>query len=73
MEPGIFDYIEGDYTMLEREPLEEVAREGQLSAYKHHGFWQPMDTMRDKNYLESLWSSGQAPWRVWDKVSVGSI
>lgn len=65
MEPGIFDYIENDSIYLEQEPLEELAQEGKLFAYKFEGFWQPMDTMRDKNYLENLWQSGQAPWEVW--------
>jgi glucose-1-phosphate cytidylyltransferase len=65
MQPEVLDYIEGDDTVLEREPLERLAREGQLMAYKHHGFWQPMDTLRDKNYLEDLWKSGLAKWKVW--------
>lgn len=66
MEPKIFDYIEGDKTILEREPLENIAKEGQLVAYKHEGFWQPMDTLRDKNQLEDLWKEGKAPWKVWE-------
>lgn len=61
----VFDYIEGDSTVWEREPMERLAREGQMSAYKHHGFWQPMDTLRDKNYLEELWTGGKAPWKLW--------
>jgi len=65
MEPGVFDYIEGDETVLEREPLERLAADGQLAAYLHRGFWQPMDTVRDKNLLESLWQSGKAPWKLW--------
>ena len=65
MEPGVLDYLAGDATVLEKEPLEALAREGQLVAYKHHGFWQPMDTLRDKNYLENLWDSGTAPWKLW--------
>lgn len=65
MEPTIFDYIEGDQTTFEREPLERLAKEGQLECYKHKGFWQCMDTMRDKEKLESLWNSGCAPWKVW--------
>jgi len=64
-EPALFDLIEGDQTILEREPLERLAREGQLVAYRHHGFWQPMDTIREKALLESLWASGKAPWKVW--------
>jgi glucose-1-phosphate cytidylyltransferase len=65
--PKVFDYIEGDQTIWEREPLERLAREGQLATYLHHGFWQPVDTLRDKNYLESLWDKGVAPWKVWAK------
>ncbi|HPB64883.1 MAG TPA: glucose-1-phosphate cytidylyltransferase, partial [Mesotoga sp.] len=66
MEPGVLDYIEGDKTILERTPLERPASEGQLGAYKHSGFWRPMDTLRDKIELESLWNSGKAPWRIWE-------
>ncbi len=65
LEPKIFDYIEGDETVFEKEPLERAAKEGQLMAYKHDGFWQCMDTQRDKRLLEDLWESGQAPWRKW--------
>jgi glucose-1-phosphate cytidylyltransferase len=65
LEPDVLDLIEGDATAWEREPLEELARSGQLSAYKHSGFWQPMDTLRDRTLLEGLWSSGSAPWKVW--------
>ena len=65
--PKVFDYIEGDKTIWEREPLERLASEGQLSTYLHHGFWQPVDTLRDKNHLESLWDKGSAPWKVWAK------
>ena len=65
IEPGVFDFIEGDATIWEREPLEALAREGELMAFYHEGFWQPMDTVREKMLLEKLWSSGQAPWRVW--------
>lgn len=61
----IFDYIEGDGTVFEQEPLEGVARHGQLKAYRHFGFWQCMDTMRDKQLLERLWQDGKAPWKVW--------
>jgi glucose-1-phosphate cytidylyltransferase len=65
-EPKLFDYIkEGDSTILERSPLEGLAKDGQLVAYKHDGFWQPMDTLRDKVQLEQLWSKGSAPWKVW--------
>ena len=65
LEPGVFDYIEGDSTVWERDPLEALARDGQLSAYMHAGFWQPMDTLRDKLKLEELWQNGHAPWKVW--------
>ena len=65
LEPGALDYIAGDEIIWEREPLENLARDRQLCAYKHAGFWQPMDTMRDKNLLEELWASGQAPWKMW--------
>jgi glucose-1-phosphate cytidylyltransferase len=65
MQPEIFDYIAGDETLLEKEPLEKLARDGQLSAYKHHGFWQPMDTMRDRTHLEKLWADGKAAWKIW--------
>jgi glucose-1-phosphate cytidylyltransferase len=65
LEPKVFDYIEGDSTILERGPLEKLSSEGQLMAYKHNGFWQCMDTQRDKQKLEELWASGQAPWRTW--------
>ena len=64
-EPSIFDYISGDSTVLERAPLERLASDGQLAAYKHDGFWQCMDTARDKAKLDELWASGQAPWRKW--------
>jgi glucose-1-phosphate cytidylyltransferase len=63
--PQAIDLIEGDATIWEGEPLEQLAQSGQLAAYAHPGFWQPMDTLRDKNYLEELWQSGQAPWKVW--------
>lgn len=65
LEPKIFDYIRGDDTFLEKEPLEELARDKMLIAYKHHGFWQCMDTQRDKGLLESLWKMQKAKWRVW--------
>ncbi len=65
LEPGIFDYIDGDDTMWEHAPLERLAAEGQLMAYKHTSFWQCMDTLRDKHVLQKLWDSGQAPWKVW--------
>ena len=62
-EPELLSYLTGDDCTLEREPLERVAREGQLMAYRHEGFWQPMDTLRDKENLEALWSTGRAPWK----------
>jgi glucose-1-phosphate cytidylyltransferase len=65
LEPRVLNAIEGDATMFEREPLERLAGEGELAAYKHSGFWYAMDTLRDKNHLESLWQSGKAPWKVW--------
>jgi glucose-1-phosphate cytidylyltransferase len=65
LEPGVFEYIEGDDTQLEREPLERLAHDGQLMAYRHHSFWQCMDTLREKKHLEGLWASGNAPWKVW--------
>ena len=65
LEPGVLRYIDGDETVWEREPLEALARDGQLSAYTHGGFWQPMDTLRDKLRLEELWQSGSAPWKRW--------
>jgi glucose-1-phosphate cytidylyltransferase len=65
LEPGIMDYIAGDETVLEKEPMERLAREGQLSAYRHVGFWQPMDTLRDRMFLEDLWAKDKAPWKVW--------
>ena len=65
LEPKVIDYIDGDQIVWEREPLERLAREQQLSAWLHHGFWQPMDTLRDKNHLEELWAAGTAPWKIW--------
>ena len=65
MQPEIFDYIEGDSTVFEKKPLATLADEGQLMAYMHKDFWQCMDTQRDKNLLEEMWASGEAPWKVW--------
>lgn len=65
MQPEFLDFIDGDSTVLEREPLEKAAARDQLMAYKHDGFWQCMDTLRDRNYLEDLWSEGKAPWKSW--------
>jgi glucose-1-phosphate cytidylyltransferase len=68
MEPRVFDYItDGDATILERKPLERLAEAGQLYAFKHNGFWRPMDTLRDKNELNDMWSNGTAPWALWLK------
>lgn len=65
LSPRVLDLIEGDATIWERDPLEKLAKKGQLSAYNHSGFWQPMDTLRDKVQLEELWLSGKAPWKIW--------
>jgi len=65
LEPGVMDYIEGDSTVWEREPMENLAQDGQLAAYRHNGYWQNMDTLRDKNLLEELWQSAKAPWKIW--------
>jgi glucose-1-phosphate cytidylyltransferase len=65
LSPAVIDLIEGDATVWERAPLERLARQGQLAAYPHPGFWQPMDTLRDKVLLEELWASGVAPWKSW--------
>lgn len=65
LEPEVIDYIEGDSTTWEQEPLQKLAHSGQLSAFKHDDFWQPMDTLKDKNYLEGLWQKNTAPWKVW--------
>jgi len=65
LQPEVFDYIAGDDTIFEKTPLESLAHAKQLMAYKHTGFWQPMDTLRDRLHLEDLWKSGQAPWKLW--------
>ena len=65
LSPGVIDYIPGDDTVWERQPLQNLSLEGQLSAYFHRGFWQPMDTLRDKTYLEDLWARNAAPWKIW--------
>ena len=65
VEPSVIDYIIDDSTVWEREPLEKLANDGELAAYRHQGFWHPMDTLRDKNVLEELWQSGKAPWKIW--------
>lgn len=64
--PRVFDYILDDTTVWEREPLERLAKENQLATYSHNGFWQPVDTLRDMNYLQDLWAKGAAPWKIWD-------
>ncbi|HJS15054.1 MAG TPA: sugar phosphate nucleotidyltransferase, partial [Rheinheimera sp.] len=66
LSPKVIDYIEDDSTVWEQFPLKKLAQDHQLMAYEHHGFWQPMDTMRDKVMLEELWRSGNAPWKVWN-------
>lgn len=65
LSPKVVDNIESDATIWEREPMERLAKDRQMSAYFHKGFWQPMDTLRDKNHLEELWANGKAPWKVW--------
>jgi glucose-1-phosphate cytidylyltransferase len=65
LSPEVLSLIDGDSTTWEKEPLEQLALTKELNAYQHEGFWQPMDTLRDKNYLEDLWASGKAPWKVW--------
>lgn len=66
LQPEVFDCIESDGTIFEREPMEKLAKSNELMAYKHHGFWQPMDTMRDKDNLEALWQKNKAPWKLWE-------
>ena len=65
LQPEVFNYLKGDMTILEREPLENLARDGQLMTYKHRGYWQPMDTLRDKIHLDELLKDGKAPWKLW--------
>jgi glucose-1-phosphate cytidylyltransferase len=65
LSPKVLDYIKDDHTIWEREPMDRLAHEGQIAAFFHSGFWQPMDTLRDKNHLEELWASGKAPWKTW--------
>ena len=65
LEPGVFDYIEGDDTVFEKAPLEQLAKDGQLMVYRHDGFWKCMDTQRDKMQLEQMWQEGNAPWKLW--------
>jgi glucose-1-phosphate cytidylyltransferase len=66
LEPAVFDYVEGDSTVWEHEPLKRLSQDGQLAAYRHSGFWEAMDTLRDKLHLEQLWESGRAPWKRWE-------
>lgn len=66
LQPDVLDYIEGDSTVFEQEPLQKLAKDGQLNAFKHTAFWQPMDTLRDKNVLDGLWQENRAPWKVWN-------
>lgn len=66
LSPKVLDYIQDDQTIWEKEPLEQLSEQGLLSAFKHEGFWHPMDTLRDKNHLEELWSSGKSPWKIWE-------
>jgi glucose-1-phosphate cytidylyltransferase len=72
LEPEVFDYIGGDDTQWELEPMERLAHEGELQAWKHEGFWQCMDTLKEKHFLESLWDSGNAPWKTWENVNEDS-
>jgi glucose-1-phosphate cytidylyltransferase len=65
LEPGVLDLIEGDDTIWERRPMEKLAAAGELMAYRHDGFWQAMDTLRERRVLEDLWATGKAPWKVW--------
>ena len=65
LEPEVFEYLQGDDTVFEYEPMESLAKKGQLGAFMHKGFWQPMDTLRDKTTLERLWNEGKAPWKIW--------
>jgi glucose-1-phosphate cytidylyltransferase len=66
LSPEVMEYIEGDHSVWEKEPLEKLAQSKQLSVFPHDGFWHPMDTLRDKNYLEELWATGRAPWKIWE-------
>jgi glucose-1-phosphate cytidylyltransferase len=68
LEPGVFDYIDGDETIWERDPVERLARDGQLVGYRHNGFWSCMDTLKEKSMLEELWNTGHAPWKIWEKT-----
>ena len=65
LEPEVFNYLKNDQTIFEGNPIETLAKENNLTAFKHDGFWNPMDTLRERNYLEELWNSGKAPWKIW--------
>lgn len=65
LSPKVIDYIDGDETVWEKEPMENLAKNGEMSSLIHKGFWRPMDTLRDKEYLEDLWKKGEAPWKKW--------
>jgi glucose-1-phosphate cytidylyltransferase len=67
LKPSVIDFIDGDPSIWEQEPLMNLAQKGELMAFEHKGFWQPMDTLRDKQHLEALWAAGEAPWKVWNK------
>jgi glucose-1-phosphate cytidylyltransferase len=71
-EPAVIDYVEGDATVWEQEPLHGLVRDGQLAVYHHKGFWQNMDTLRDKHVLQEMWETGQAPWKIWDRPQAAS-
>lgn len=68
LEPSVFDYIKGDETVFEREPMEQLAKSGELGAFRHDSFWECMDTLRDKNHLEDLWNSDDCPWNIWERT-----
>jgi glucose-1-phosphate cytidylyltransferase len=68
--PRVADLIAGDATVWEREPLEQLARQDEMRVFRHSGFWQPMDTLRERNLLESLWKEGKPPWRTWDQTPI---
>jgi len=66
LSPKVIDLIKNDSTVWEQYPMQTLAKQGEISAFEHNGFWQPMDTLRDKNYLEELWESGETPWKTWE-------
>ncbi len=69
LEPGVFDYIDGDQSVWEQEPLKNLAQDGELMVYRHEGFWHPMDTIQEKRRLEEMWLSGTAPWKIWSDIN----